>query len=266
MSSGFFPDCLQSSLGPWGAWRADSCPPRTGQLAIVARGQESECCGCLWAAGADSRAILHSGFARQASSGPSGQRPTQPPRREGHLVPSPVLSKAVMSGGGGGGPSAGRAGPASGWSHIGLWPPSSRAAPCHPGQGQAALPQPAHPRPFPAEPSLSPPQSVAPQPRCPLISVPSAQPEPPALPAWASPASPGKYRALLSPGRFLLGSAALHCVFLLPSFQPVSFEHLPYAWEMLICQFIQQHILCCLDRGLGIPLQAMQEKKALISR
>ena len=80
---------------------------------------------------------------RQASSGPSGQRPTQPPRREGHLVPSPVLSKAVMSGGGGGGPSAGRAGPASGWSHIGLWPPSSRAAPCHPGQGQAALPQPA---------------------------------------------------------------------------------------------------------------------------
>lgn len=51
--SGFFPDCLQSSLGPWGAWRADCCPPRTGQLAVLARYQESKCCGCPWDAGAD---------------------------------------------------------------------------------------------------------------------------------------------------------------------------------------------------------------------
>lgn len=86
----------------------------------------------------------HFGHTRQASSGPSGQRPTQPPRGEGHPgweVPSPVSSQAAMSGGGG--PSAGRAGPASGWSHVGLRPPSSWAAPRHPGQGWAALPQPA---------------------------------------------------------------------------------------------------------------------------
>lgn len=49
--------------GPWGAWRADSCPPRKGQLAILARYQESECCGLPLGCWSQlCRAILQSGF------------------------------------------------------------------------------------------------------------------------------------------------------------------------------------------------------------